>query len=66
MNKREFLKDAKPLDVTIDGNQFTADSKAFKTGSLGWFMQETIQIKVGDTIVEAKVNLNVVIPGTKK
>lgn len=66
MNKKEFVKDATPLDLEIDGNQFAVDTKVFKTGSLGWFLQDTIQVKVGGKTVEAKINLNVTIPGTKK
>lgn len=65
MNKSKFKKDAKPLAVTVNGEFLKAEVKVFKKGTLGWFVQQTIEIQVGGETVEAQVNLNITIPGSK-
>jgi hypothetical protein len=36
VSKPDFLKQAKPIKISIDGNEFTADPKEFSSGSFGW------------------------------
>ena len=62
----QFIQNAKPIDIEIDGQKLTAELKSFATGSLGWALthKSTINIpNVGD--VEVQTQINMVITGSK-
>ena len=47
VTRPEFLNDAKPVEITINGIPMTADVKEFSTGSLGWYLNGKTNVKVG-------------------
>jgi len=62
---RQFKSDAKDLQITIDGQPFTAKVKEFSTGSLGWYLNGKATVKVGETPVTVQIGLNLTILGSK-
>jgi hypothetical protein len=60
-----FLRDAQPVEVTINGIPMTAEVKEFSTGSLGWYLNGKANVKVGDKSVSVQIGMNLTIVGSK-
>jgi hypothetical protein len=65
VTRQQFLKNAKPVEVIMDGQKMLAAVKEFSTGSLGWNISNKMTIQVGDTPVTVQVGLNLTIIGSK-
>lgn len=63
---REQFKQAKPVEVVINGIPMTAEVKEFSTGSLGWYLNGKVSVKVGDTPVTVQIGMNMTIIGSKE
>lgn len=66
VSRAEFRNDAQPVEVTINGVPMTADVKEFSTGSLGWYLNGKLNLKVGDKSVSVQVGMNLTIVGSKE
>ncbi len=66
MTRSEFLNDAKPVEITINGIPMTADVKEFSTGSLGWYLNGKTNVKVGEKWVSVQIGMNLTIVGSKE
>ena len=66
VTRAEFLNDAKPVEITINGIPMTADVKEFSTGSLGWYLNGKANVKVGEKSVSVQIGLNLTIVGSKE
>jgi len=66
VTRGEFVGNAKPVEITINGVQFIADPKEFSTGSLGWYLNGKATVRVGDTPVSVQIGLNLTIVGSKE
>jgi hypothetical protein len=66
VNRPQFRQNAKPVEVMINGMPLTAAVKEFSTGSLGWYLNGKVTIKVGDTPVTVQVGMNLTIVGSKE
>jgi hypothetical protein len=66
VTRAEFLHDAKPVEVTINGIPMTAEVKEFSTGSLGWYLNGKASVKVGDKSVSVQIGMNLTIVGSKE
>jgi hypothetical protein len=44
----------------------TADPKEFSTGSLGWYLNNKVNLKVGDKTITAQIGMNLTIVGSKE
>lgn len=66
VTRAEFLRDAKSVDITINGIPLTADVKEFSTGSLGWYLNSKASVKVGEKSVSVQIGLNLTIVGSKE
>ena len=66
VTRAEFLNDAQPVEITINGIPMTADVKEFSTGSLGWYLNGKANIKVGDKSVSLQIGMNLTIVGSKE
>ena len=62
----EFVNDAKPVEVIINGIPMTAEVKEFSTGSLGWYLNGKANIKVGEKSVSVQIGMNLTIVGSKE
>jgi hypothetical protein len=66
VTRPEFLNDAKPVEITINGIPMTADVKEFSTGSLGWYLNGKTNVKVGEKWVSVQIGMNLTIVGSKE
>ena len=66
VTRGEFLENAQPVEVVINGIPITADVKEFSTGSLGWYLTGKTNLKVGEKSVSVQVGMNLTIVGSKE
>jgi len=66
ITRAEFRELAKPVEVVIGGVPLTADVKEFSTGSLGWYLNGKVTLKVGDRPVTVQIGMNLTIVGSKE
>ena len=66
VTRAEFVNDAKPVEVVINGIPMTAEVKEFSTGSLGWYLNGKANIKVGEKSVSVQIGMNLTIVGSKE
>jgi hypothetical protein len=65
ITREQFRTKAQPLAVVINGKEMTAAVKEFSTGSLGWNINDKLQIEVDGKPVTVQVGLNLTIIGSK-
>jgi hypothetical protein len=65
VTRAEFVNDAKPVEVVINGIPMTAEVKEFSTGSLGWYLNGKANLKVGEKTVSVQIGMNLTIVGSK-
>ncbi len=65
VTRQEFVQNAEPVEVTINGIPMTAEVKEFSTGSLGWYLNGKANVKVGDKSVSVQIGMNLTIVGSK-
>jgi hypothetical protein len=65
ITRKQFMENAKPVEIIINGVKLEAANREFSTGSLGWYMNNKTTIKVGDTSVTVQIGLNLTIVGSK-
>lgn len=66
ITREQFRTKARPVEVTINGKQFTAAPKEFSTNSLGWNINEKITIEIDGTPVTVQVGMNLTVVGSKE
>lgn len=66
VTRDEFVSDAKPVEITINGIPMTAEVKEFSTGSLGWYLNGKVNIKVGEKTVTGQIGMNLTVVGSKE
>lgn len=66
ITRQQFSENAKPVEVVINGIPMSAEVKEFSTGSLGWYLNGKMSIKVGDTSVTVQIGMNMTIVGSKE
>ena len=66
ITRDQFRENAKPIEVTINGIPMTAEVKEFSTGSLGWYLNGKVSIKVGEAPVSVQIGMNLTIVGSKE
>ena len=66
VTRAEFINEAKPVEITVNGIPMTAEVKEFSTGSLGWYLNGKTNVKVGDKSVSVQIGMNLTIVGSKE
>lgn len=66
LSRDEFRAAAAALEVAIAGSPQLAEVKEFSTGSLGWYLNGKMPIKVGGKVVQCQIGLNLTIVGSKE
>ena len=66
VTRSQFQAEAKPVEVTINGQPVVAEVKEFSTGSFGWHHGDKVTIRVGDTLVKVQVGLTLTVIGSKE
>lgn len=65
VSRKQFIENAKPVEVILNGIPMMAEVKEFSTGSLGWYLNGKVSIKVGETPVTVQIGMNLTILGSK-
>lgn len=66
MTRETFLQSAAGLPVEIAEIPLLADVKQFSTGSLGWYGNGKINVRVGDELVRVQVGVTLTVIGSKE
>jgi len=66
ISRQQFAQDAKSIEVIVNGTPMLAEVKEFSTGSLGWYLNNKITVKVGETAVTVQIGMNLTISGSKE
>ena len=66
VSREQFRAEAKPVEVTINGQPVVAEVKEFSTGSFGWHHGDKVTIRVGETLVKVQVGLTLTVIGSKE
>lgn len=66
VTREQFRTGAKPVSITINGQQLLADPKEFSTGSLGWYLNGKVVMEVDGQPVSVQVGLNLTLVGSKE
>lgn len=66
VTRAEFRDKAQPIEVIIDGKTHILEPKEFSTGSLGWYGNGKVVLKVGDKSVSVQLGLNLTLVNSKE
>ena len=66
LTREQFRTTAQPVTVVINGKEFEVAKKEFSTGSLGWNLNDKMDIEVGGQKVKVQIGLNLTIIGSKE
>lgn len=66
VSRSEFVENANPVEVIINGIPMSAEVKEFSTGSLGWYLNGKANLKVGEKTVTVQIGMNLTIVGSKE
>ncbi len=66
ISRADFRSKAKPLTVSITGQNMEAEVKEFSTGSLGWYLNTKISVEIDGVRVPVQIGLNLTIVGSKE
>ena len=66
VTRAEFVENAQPIEVVINGVPMMAEVKEFSTGSLGWYLNGKSTIRIGDKPVSVQIGMNLTIVGSKE
>jgi hypothetical protein len=61
-----FRREAKPLQLTIQGVPLVAEVKEFSTGSLGWHAGGKMTVWLNSLPVKVQIGLNLTVVGSKE
>ena len=65
VTRAEFVQNAQPVEVVINGVTLVADVKEFSTGSLGWYLNGKTTIRINDKPVSVQIGMNLTVVGSK-
>jgi hypothetical protein len=65
ITRAEFRAKAKPLTITINGKEYQAVVKEFSTGSLGWNVNDKVNVDIDGKLVTVQIGMNLTIVGSK-
>ncbi len=65
ISRAEFAQHAKPIVVKIGDKEYTAIAKEFSTGSLGWNINDKVNIEIGGKLVTVQIGMNLTVVGSK-
>lgn len=65
ITRQQFRDAAKPVVVTINGKEFKVPRKEFSTGSLGWYLNEKMDVEIDGHDIKVQIGLNLTVVGSK-
>jgi hypothetical protein len=66
ITREDFRNLAEAIEVSIGGSPQLAEVKEFSTGSLGWYLNGKMPLKIGDKVVSVQIGMNLTIVGSKE
>jgi hypothetical protein len=66
LSQTQFLEQAEPLKVTINGQEMLAEVKSFSTGSFGWYLNGKTVVTVGGKPLSVQIGMNLTVVGSKE
>lgn len=66
ITRDDFNNNAQAVEITIGGIPMQAEVREFSTGSLGWYLNGKVSLKVGEKSVPVQIGLNLTIVGSKE
>ncbi len=66
ITRDDFRNHAQAIEVVIGGVPMMAEVKEFSTGSLGWYLNGKMTVKVNDKPVSVQIGMNLTIVGSKE
>lgn len=66
ISSEQFMREAKPIVVLINGSAITLVPTVFKTGSFGYRANAKISLEVGGVAVAFQLGANLVAVGSKE
>jgi hypothetical protein len=66
VSRREFLANAKALEVSVNGVALLAQAKEFSTGSFGFYLGDKVTVRIGDTLVKVQLGITATVIGSKE
>jgi hypothetical protein len=66
ITRAQFRGHAKPMTIVINGKEYNAIPKEFSTGSLGWNVNDKINLEIDGTLVTVQIGMNLTIVGSKE
>lgn len=66
ISRAEFREAAKAIELAIAGSPTLAEVKEFSTGSLGWYANGKMPIKIGNKVVQVQIGINLTVVGSKE
>jgi len=66
ITRKQFVENAKPVEVVVNGVPLIAEVKEFSTGSLGWYLNGKTTIRIGESAVSVQIGMNLTIVGSKE
>jgi hypothetical protein len=65
ITREQFRTSAQAVKVVINGKEFEVAKKEFSTGSLGWYLNDKMDVEIGGQKVKVQIGLNLTIVGSK-
>ncbi len=65
LTREQFRTHAQPMTVVINGKEYQVPRKEFSTGSLGWYLNDKIDITIDGVPAKVQIGLNLTLVGSK-
>jgi hypothetical protein len=66
ISRPDFLAQAEPLKIDINGFPMIAEPREFSTGSFGWYVNGKATQVVGGKTLSVQVGMNLIVVGSKE
>ena len=66
LTREQFRTHAQSVTVVINGKEFKVPKKEFSTGSLGWYLNDKMDVTIDGQDVKVQIGLNLTIVGSKE
>jgi len=66
ITREQFTTHARPVKVVINGKEFEVARKEFSTGSLGWYLNDKMEVEIDGVKVKVQIGLNLTVVGSKE
>ena len=65
ITREQFRAKAPSVKVVITGKEFEVGKKEFSTGSLGWYLNDKMDVEIDGVKVKVQIGMNLTVVGSK-